>query len=343
MHLSSGLCRLPDDMHGFNLLSFGDDPILLLPVLMLTLGEQEVAVEVRMRFTRDLEGLSKFFALATDNDSEGRKAENVVLKGQLAGELEAREKTAVELADLRGSSVEFEKARLDVAALKNQLASNLEIHQQAAAELADLRRASAELEKARLIVAAHLETKTAEVQFLETRLAAITAREGTTASQLKILNTDLEVLQTQLSEATTRGEADVALRIAKERELAAASHAISQLQAEMQRVVSDRLSLEASAKELQASSIADRKVFQETLQAKSEEMMKVMSDNRINIESLYAQNAEIRRLENDNRVTGQIVAELRENLVAAEKWLAELKNRKLVRLSMAIHREKWPI
>jgi len=67
------------------------------------------------------------------------------------------------------------------------------------------------------------------------------------------------------------------------------------------------------------------------------------ASNRAHVESLLSQNDEIRRLEAVNRVAGEALIELREQLTASQRWLGELRNRTLVRLSLAIHREKWPL
>lgn len=67
------------------------------------------------------------------------------------------------------------------------------------------------------------------------------------------------------------------------------------------------------------------------------------TNNRTYVESLLAQNDEIRRLEAVNRVVGEALVELRDQLTASQRWLGELRNRALVRLSLAIHREKWPL
>jgi len=79
------------------------------------------------------------------------------------------------------------------------------------------------------------------------------------------------------------------------------------------------------------------------LHGRPEEMARLATDNRAYVESLLSQNDEIRRLEAANQVVGMALLELRDRLTAAQRWLGELRNRALVRLSLAIHREKWPL
>lgn len=101
--------------------------------------------------------------------------------------------------------------------------------------------------------------------------------------------------------------------------------------------------IEAAVSALRSELLTAERAFNQALQGRSEEIARLAANNRAHVESLLAQNDEIRRLEAVNRAAGEALIELRDQLTAAQRWLGDLRNRALVRLSLAIHREKWPL
>ena len=129
-------------------------------------------------------------------------------------------------------------------------------------------------------------------------------------------------------------------------ELAAAGSRVAELRQSLAQLEEGERNvevLEAKVAAMRSEFVAAERGFHEALQSRLRETDQLAASHRAYVESLHAQNDEIRRLEAVNRASGEALIELRDQLNAAQRWLGNLRNRALVRLSLAIHREKWPL
>ena len=129
-------------------------------------------------------------------------------------------------------------------------------------------------------------------------------------------------------------------------ELAAAGSRVAELRQSLAQLEEGERNvevLEAKVAAMRSEFVAAERGFHEALQSRLRETDQLAASHRAYVESLHAQNDEIRRLEAVNRASGEALIELRDQLTAAQRWLGNLRNRALVRLSLAIHREKWPL
>lgn len=411
----AGLLRLPDTPE-LNLLSGGNDPILLLPPLEISVAEKKVAVDVRMRFTRRLEGLSPLLTLAVQQeialigDSKAINSELATLKGKSARDSEESQRIVSELAESRSSlrqieqnahelAVQLASKTAEVELLKKQLGDALargetdaELRVRKDGELATaaqklvmweakIKHATEQLETLEGTMAdlrceahrraqagrdleAQLDSKTAEAQLLQTRLTEVLAlahaevelrlrKEGelTMAEQTLVDRQDeIERAASQLSilEATVvdlRSEAHRREQAGRELEAQVATTAQTLIakEAEIAKAAGQLVALEAIVADLRSEIIVSQETSQEALQCSADEVSKLTADNRDYAKSLQTQDHEIRQLKEAINTADQALLELRTRISAAEQWLGELRNRGLVRISLAIHREKWPL
>jgi hypothetical protein len=261
----SSLHRLSDTPE-FNSLSWSTDPFLLLPVLDLGPTEQEVAVDVGIRFTPKLEGLPSLLAPPAP-----------------AGPAQSRQQPESPEADRAGRLKDIEAIQGDYAA--------------AAGWECELRQTLAQLEESG--------------RNLEALEAAVSALRSEMLTAERAFH---QALQDRSKDSAQLGD---------------------DKRAYME-------SLEAAVSALRGKLLTAEKAFHNELQGRLKEFAQLAANNSAYVESLLAQNDEIRRLEAVNRVAGEALIELRDQLTAAQRWLGELRNRAFVRLSLAIHREKWP-
>jgi hypothetical protein len=341
----SGLIRLPDTPE-FNFLSLGNDPILLLPDLDITVAEGELAVDLSVRFTPKLDGLSNLLALPSPaelallDDSKAVHVDLAALRALLDRETLVHQQTAAELGRTSGLLSQLEEVgRNQVAQLESAIveAQLLRARLTDAIAKGEGKEALCLAKEAELVTATGaLAKRQAEVEQANSQLASLEAvvaelRGEITRGvqignghkvQLESTQSEMRVLRARLMDAIAKAEAEEAFRLAKERELATVAELLAARQAETTQVADRLKATEAILAQLRSEFDNAQKAFEEVLQRRSDE---------------------VAMLTTDNQTASQTQLELRERLAAAELWLGNLKNRALVKMSLAIHREQWPL